>query len=176
MGKGRSRLKETRAEWEPGPFWGLTVIFLLALLVLGVMGRRELKGQFMDDASFLTTPGTVLMSFTLPCGKNNDSTCFEISYEYRVDSVRYRSEHVSFSSHMGSDRSFAENYMRKYPVGKPVMVYYEKGNPSFAVLEPQHKSNIVKVLLVFLLLAEVSAVAAIYLTLKRQGTTQEVDG
>lgn len=107
---------------------------------IAFVGWRNIKGiHLMHLSDYRTTVGTIDSSQMNRCGKANRSFCFDIIYSFDVDSVRYRSDAVNFFGHRSDYRSYVEKYVRKYPAGKRVVVYYEKGNPSFAILEPNTK-------------------------------------
>jgi hypothetical protein len=59
-----------------------------------------------------------------------------VVFAYSVGALRLMSNRISFRSLSTADRGAAETFVRKYPVGKTVQVYYDPQEPDRAVLEP----------------------------------------
>ena len=86
--KAQARLEAEQAEWKPEHFRPLAGLTLICGLLVVVAGWRDVKGSlFMDASSFHTTQGTITSSHTKSCGRSRASTCFEIVYQYHVDSI-----------------------------------------------------------------------------------------
>jgi hypothetical protein len=67
-------------------------------------------------------------------------TSYSITYEFRVGNRTIRSDKITFAdTGRLNEFDFAENYVKKYPIGRTVTVYYEKNDPTFCVLEPDVK-------------------------------------
>ncbi len=59
-----------------------------------------------------------------------------IEYDYSVGDTRYHGTRLSFNKvHLAVEDAWRP-VMDRYPVGKPVAVYYDPANPNFAILEP----------------------------------------
>jgi ABC-type bacteriocin/lantibiotic exporter with double-glycine peptidase domain len=71
------------------------------------------------------TSGIIIHSSTF--GRRNNS--YRIYYEYSVNEMRYKSDDVSFEDY------HAKELVKKYPVGKIVVVYYDGQNHKYASLE-----------------------------------------
>ncbi len=67
----------------------------------------------------------------------------QVEYRYAVAGSEYASKRIDFSSvtvsHKNSGR--AMQVVNRYPVGKQVDVYYDPGNPAFAVLQRGVKTS-----------------------------------
>lgn len=114
---------------------------LPVLVALGIYFFRpdQVKWLFANPDSFLTTSGRVTVSYIELRGSpafNAVGWHFVIHYEYSVDGKIYESNVVNYGNTGSSNRSFAEGYVNRYPVGKPVLVYYDPQQPEKAVLEP----------------------------------------
>ena len=72
-------------------------------------------------------------------GKGSTFCHYYIKYHFEVDRRIYYSDEITFSHTGEKQRSFAEGYVKKYPPGVAVTVYYEKNNPFFSVIEPNEK-------------------------------------
>jgi len=117
-------------------------ILLLALL-FGAVRWRDVKGSlWLDSATLSQTTGKITESkVNCECGRYGKVYHYEIRYGYEVDGHRFESDAVSFSDASAKSRNMADEYVKKYPVGSSVTVFYEDGNPSFAVLEPENKDS-----------------------------------
>ena len=167
--KDKNEVEVVKTEWEPGPLWGIAGCILVVVLVMLWSRWADIKGTYlMSAASYQTTNGVIVSSSSFPCGKAGRSNCFEIIYKYSVEGKSYVGDHVNFRGSRSDYRDYTDGYVRKYPVGKSVVVYYEIGNPSFAVLEPDTKFDSMIVVYAALILAGVCAVSAVYLTAKRE--------
>jgi hypothetical protein len=60
----------------------------------------------------------------------------EVTYEYQVDGTTYTSSKINVIM-FGSDISYAQGVLNRYPIGSTVDVHYNPDNPSDAVLETQ---------------------------------------
>ena len=59
-----------------------------------------------------------------------------VSYTYTVDSAVYTSDRISNMNFNTKNRSEVEKVIKKYPRGSEIKVYYNKTDPSIALLEP----------------------------------------
>ncbi len=102
----------------------------------------DIKGSYLIAADDLqTTPGIILSSQTEESSPRSTGLLYKIKYQYTIAGKRYYSEQVTFTFVGNSDHNFARGYVRKYPVGRAVIVYYDPADPSFAVLEPHEKGS-----------------------------------
>lgn len=58
-----------------------------------------------------------------------------ISYRYNVDGQGYQRT-IEFPADITPTQEFATSYVKKYPVGARIQVYYNPENPEQATLEP----------------------------------------
>lgn len=122
-------------------FCGLSIVF--------VTNYSIIKGTiFSDYIEFEVVGGEIKKSLTrIQRGKGSSYKKYSIEYEYVVNGVIYHSDVVTFSS-----KKNGEEYVKKYPVGKIVSVYYQKSSPSFSVLEPNIREPLILIIPFFWLL------------------------
>lgn len=131
----------------------------LCCLLLVYLSWREIKGTYLIDSIDLEqTAGKILSSeVTTSDYKGRTYYHYSIEYEFLVKEGNMHSKDIAFvNATAGTDKTFAEDYVRKYPAGKNVTVYYENGNPSLSALEPNVKAG--KSGLVFLIGSLISAI------------------
>lgn len=114
-------------------------------LAFGLFAIRldDIKAPFKDINDYNTIDGEIVSSkVAFRGGVMYGGWQFEIYYKYVLDGKEYVSDKVHFLS-VGnrSTDAYALKYVEKYPIGKDVLVYYEKTNPSKSVLEPENYSN-----------------------------------
>ncbi len=110
-----------------------------AFVMTAVQVPNELKGIFLSPwIEFESIEGEVVASIeairTTSKGRTRDIA--EITYQFVLDKQTYSSNQVNFSY----DMHRVDYYLKTYPKGKQVAVYYQKGNPEFSVLEPENKA------------------------------------
>jgi len=112
--------------------------FLFAFIATGLIFKDEIKGMvFSKFIEYKTTEGLITTSSKkLRTGRYSSRMAINIWYAYEVDSIVYSSNLVTFAA----DYYDVDYYLEKYPLKKKVTVYYQKDNPSFAVLEPDKKN------------------------------------
>lgn len=119
-------------------------IVLLVLLFLVFFRWNDIKGSYLiNEAALSQTTGTITESEII-CksgSKTGRTYHYAIRYRFRANERDYESEQVTFTHTGTSNKSFAEEYIRKYPVGNSVTVFYQETNPSFSVLEPESKDG-----------------------------------
>ena len=124
------------------PFIGI----ILVLSLLGIVGYTrwaDIKGTYLlNTNTLLETPG-IITSSTIYSNENKYGVYYHyaISYEYSVNGEIFSSQQVTFGPDGFNSRDLALAYTNQYPVGKKIKVYYEVGNPNFAVLEPNIKDE-----------------------------------
>ena len=119
------------------------MVFGLSSLLLSIwcffIRIDDIKGSFLiHEQNLLTTNGVIITSETY---KEYDIDLgmiyyYRIAYEFKVDNIFYQSNQIIASRSGSTSPDFAKEYIAKYPKGKQVTVYYEKGNASFSLLEP----------------------------------------
>ncbi|KZZ44416.1 hypothetical protein A3758_17640 [Oleiphilus sp. HI0118] len=121
------------------------LFFTLVLLGLSIYGVKTnypaIRGVLFSDASsFSTTTGTILHSrHTSERAHGTTVGGYDILYSYEVNGHRYTSNSVDFKN----DNSDWQTYINRYRKGDSVEVFYEIGDPEYAVLLPNEKSYLV---------------------------------
>lgn len=120
-------------------FLQLGTALILITVAICVKNNEIIESWFVDSANtYDTTDGEIIESNISHTGIHGGWK-FNISYRYFVENVEYISTRVLFSYEALSDKSYAEGYISKYPVGRKVLVYFDPNNPSMSVLEPKVK-------------------------------------
>lgn len=118
----------------------LGVIFIfVGFLVAYLLGLPQIE-QAKASNNWPTTSGVVLKSKVTTHRSNNSSSstyAADVTYQYQIEGHNYEGSTVWFGSDIStSNRSLAQETVKKYPVAKQVVVYYDAKNPQAAVLEP----------------------------------------
>lgn len=146
------------------------------LIVLGVLwlvlGFRNLVTA-NASRSWKNAPGVVTKSYVRSSLSNeqNQTSHFypDINYEFLVDGNKYEGDerYAGSSNESYSNSLAAEEILTKFPVGKPVTVYYNPQQPKNCVLTPgvnqQGKKQVTQGVL--FLLAGLAAVAYHFLNI-----------
>jgi hypothetical protein len=134
----QQRTKMNRSSFVWG-FSGFLIVLAFSTYIY-ILHWPALKGVLFGNwIEYETTEGEIVQSGSRisPYQKNIRNFDAFIEYLYKVDGIPYFSHQINFD--LLSLRNI-EHYQSKYPVNKLVTVYYEKGNPSFSVLEPEIRS------------------------------------
>jgi hypothetical protein len=109
---------------------GLIIIGVIgiALTFLGFVKIRNAS----EARRWPVVTGTVTVSEVAGAIKYRPS----VSYTYTIDSVAYNSSTISNMNFNTKNRSVVVEFLKKYPAGSEVKVYYNKSDPSDAILEP----------------------------------------
>jgi len=129
---------------------GTTVVILslgcLGILAIGSMaalflGAGLLMGaQRREAASYVETDGTVVSSEVRSHqggGQRGDVTMYEpdIFYHYEVNRQEYSGDRYTYGGAVSTgSRAWADNIVRKYPVGSKCKVYHDAKDPSKSLL------------------------------------------
>lgn len=124
--------------------FGLLVVAIgAALCLIGVRGL--VRGS--ASADWPTAKGQVV-SASVERHRARDSdghwrTTYrpDIRYQYAVGETAYRGARVSYGDVRSSSATFAEQVVRRYPVGEPVTVFYMPEQPGESLLEPGVKAE-----------------------------------
>ena len=113
---------------------------LLSLMIgYGIYSNLDsLRWYFVDWRAFRQTNGQVISSNIEGQGLHGGWR-FDITYSYKVGNQEFSSSRVHYGYQATENPSYAESYVKKYPVGKHITVFYEENNPQNSVLEPQVK-------------------------------------
>jgi hypothetical protein len=109
---------------------GLVIMVILGL-ALTFLGYTKFK-KAMDSKGWPVASGLVTGSEVAGAIKYNPS----VTYTYTVDSVAYSSNIISNMNFNTKKRSVVEEFLKKYPSGAEINVYYNASEPSKALLEP----------------------------------------
>ncbi len=109
---------------------GLVIMFIigLGLTSLGIIKVRNAAGA----KKWPVTTGTVTNSEVGGAVKYYPS----VTYSYTVDNAVYASNSISSMNFNSKNRNTVEEFLKKYPKGSEVKVYYNSLEPSKAFLEP----------------------------------------
>ncbi len=122
------------------------------LNVLSINWPLVRASYFTDPSTFATTTGTISSTRTgVGHGRYSDYYYYIIWYDYEVDRTSCRSSQVTFNPSGFNDPSVPQSYVEKYPVGRHVTVYYDRGDPTFSVLEPNTRYELSQVVFLALL-------------------------
>jgi hypothetical protein len=127
-------------------FW--TILFgsvfpFIFTLVSFMLNPDIYLAWFVATDKLMTTQGIITsstMNIEGSASKNALAWVFNIEYEYKVNDKIYTSNKVNYGYIGSSDISYAESYIKKYPEGKAVLVYYHPGHPDQSVLDPFTKN------------------------------------
>jgi len=109
---------------------GLVIIAIIGI-GLTFLGFTKIK-KAADSEKWQVTNGTVTRSEVAGAIKYYPS----ITYMYTIDNVVYNSSGISNVNFNTKKRSVAEEFLKKYPLGSEVKVYYSGSKPSESLLEP----------------------------------------
>ncbi len=127
---------------------GKTFILLIALIIAGLaltwFGCYFIYKGY-ESRSWPRIPGKITASYaeqqTRRSSDTGHSSYFvyvaRIRYSYSADGKAYTSDEISFGGNQyTSKRKYkTEKYLKQFPVGKSVTVYYNPGDPSQSVLK-----------------------------------------
>ncbi len=116
------------------------IIFLVIVLIISFRYAAVKGGFFTID--YETTEGLITKSEVLyKRGVKRGAHHYHILYRYSAEGTQLESGQINFGPTGYREKHKAQAMADKYPVGTKVKVYYERGNESFSVLEPQVNSN-----------------------------------
>jgi hypothetical protein len=160
----------------------IVLILMIGLplgLVFIVLASQAWQAQRQSNAAhdWARTSGTVVSSevaeTAIPVRRNVSLTSYRMTtryasnivYEYTVGGSRYQSATVHLGpAIISSDDSAAKRQAARYPIGSPVLVYYNPSDPKEATLNPQAGAGtIILWLIAFLILVISVTVIAVIL-------------
>jgi len=95
--------------------------------------------MLLPKSAYSCTTGIVVESdLKTVVSRGSSSQLYHVVYEYKVQGHWYCSDNVNFWI-LRTDGSLAaqEFVLSKYPLNKQVLVYYQRSDPGFAVLDPK---------------------------------------
>ncbi len=129
----------------------ISAVLLVGMLLIAYSHRDEIRGAYLTDINSLaTTNGTIVYS-SISTTPNRDpwfglwtfdlGYTYSIRYEFEVGDRTLRSDRITFGQREWDDPSPVESYVKEYPVGRVVTVFYDRNDPSFSVLEPDVRNE-----------------------------------
>jgi len=122
-------------------------MILIGVAVLSCEIWHHNRENGTASQKWLQAGGTIIMATVTSLGKSGsgkDDAGFTPSFQYRyiVDGKEYLGEKISQRIVVYRDEKSAQEFVKEFPAGQDVTVYYEKNNPSSALLElPVHQIN-----------------------------------
>ncbi len=127
------------------------------------------KGRYFTDLSRLASAEGIIVSSSTYTSKSKRTIYYHynIEYEFNVNGRYYLSNEITFSGEYSPHEQETRGYIREYPIGKKVIVYYDPQDPSFSVLEPNIYFN-AELNMFFLVIAlSISGISGGYLFVRR---------
>ncbi len=136
-------------------FWSAVIalsgfIFLFSLISI-INNWDEIKDSYHYDAdSFSTTDGIILESEVgkeIYSSRNRENFSRVdiaryypyIVYSFKIDNKKFISEKNALKRIRSGHFEYAQEYVKKYPVGNKVIVYFDPDNPNISILDPDTK-------------------------------------
>ena len=123
-------------------FGSATIFFAFGFVILYSIGWRDYQIA-KKSVNWPRVIGTILNSKVVKersggrRGRGHTYSYYpDISYSYIVDKKQFQSSQIHVGGKLGTSSKYAHQYIKKYPVGKGVVVYYSTQDESNAVLEP----------------------------------------
>ncbi len=116
---------------------------VLGILLLFLYFRNKRKTK--ESRDWAATSGNIIRSEVNKIVDDEDSSKVsflpKLEYEYYVDDATYRSKRISFgSAHDFASRQKAEEFIRQFPMGSQITVYYDPNKPKDAILIREMRS------------------------------------
>lgn len=134
---------------------GLIIMFVIGI-GLTFLGYTKIK-KAKDAEKWPVATGIVTVSEVGGSMKYYPS----VTYAYTVDSMEYSSNKISNINFNSKNREYVEEFLQQYPLWSEVKVYYNKLEPSEALLEPGVNSGNIWLLAFGLLLIAVPVLAVV---------------
>ena len=116
------------------PYLVIISIFTLTGLLAAIWGWRIiLNGRRSLD--WPSVEGVITES-----SHNSQTLLPDISFSYTIAGSQLQSS-ILFAGDISPSEEFSQSYIKNFPVGKEVQVYYEPDNPSQVTLEPGPKKG-----------------------------------
>jgi hypothetical protein len=127
-------------------FWigiGIASILFFAISIILIYNNwYEIKLNYFGDInSFLKIEGTIQDAGIALSNRKTSIYYYPcVTYSYNVNNVQYKSERISFEGVRFNENGLAKSYMRRFPIGGKVQVYYDPENPRISVLDPNGRN------------------------------------
>lgn len=108
-------------------------LVMIAIIGIGLtfLGFAKIK-LAADSKKWPVTNGTITSSRVAGAIKYYPS----LTYTYMVDSIVYSSNSISNINFNSKNEDTVKEFLKKYPLGSEIKVYYKNSEPSRAFLEP----------------------------------------
>ena len=137
------------------------IFFLLLPFIILAARFDDIKGSFfLNTIEFVQTNGQIKKSDISYGAK--PKFIFDINYQYQVDGKSYESNRIGFGFKGSDNKENVDLIVNRYPINKKVIVYFDKSNPRFSVLEPERNSKFDFIFLSVLYLMGVGLVAYVF--------------
>ena len=120
----------------------VSILFFTVSIILIYNNWYEIKLNYFGDInSFPKIEGTIQDAGIALSNRNSVIYYYpHVIYSYNVNNVKYKSERISFEGVRFNGNGLAESYMRRFPIGGKVQVYYDPENPRISVLDPNGRN------------------------------------
>lgn len=130
--------------------WWLVVLFVWVFLFAGiaVLGWGIWNSlEAFSSRSWPYVEGKVIQSQVASYQSESDegtTTMFYpyLRYNYSVEGQQFTGDKLDMGEYSSSNPNYAEEVVVRYPVGKPVRIYYDPAHPETAVLQPGFTSGL----------------------------------
>ena len=123
------------------------ILFLFYALILNQSSPFESFFQYVISHIDSKTTGEIVIS--KPKKVDTNSYIYYIKYNYLIDEKKYQSSVINYLDISTDDY---KKYLKKYTVGKTVVVYYDSKNPKYAILEKTELSYMLVIRAIALLM------------------------
>jgi uncharacterized integral membrane protein len=119
-----------------------SILFFTISIILIYNNWYEIKLNYFGDInSFPKIEGTIQDAGIAISNRKTYIYYYPcVTYSYNVNNVKYKSERISFEGVRFNENGLAESYMRRFPIGGKVQVYYDPEDPRISVLDPNGRN------------------------------------
>lgn len=132
--------------YRPQPIRKLVfgTIWMLLISLFIAQSWTDIRGSYLvDQSDLIETQGIVQQAEVVKRSRRKDVVWRpQLRYRYEVDGRSYESGEITFADTYFRTSERAAAFVAARPVGSAVAVFYERGNPGFAVLNPAIRKTI----------------------------------
>jgi len=112
------------------------IVILTGILFI-CLGLSQFVTAF-KSRHWVSTPGVITQSHVASNRSRIGPTSYyvDVQYVYAVESHHYYGDSLSLDDPESSDKHFAQQQLKDYPVHKMVDVFYQPSDPSNSTLQP----------------------------------------
>jgi hypothetical protein len=116
----------------------ICLLMFLTSLLFTFSYRNEIKGMLLPRSAYSQVTGIVVESHLRTVeSRGYASQIYYVLYKYQVARNSYCSDRINFWMIRTNGGIAAEEaVLSEYPLNKQVLVYYQRSDPGFAVLDP----------------------------------------